>query len=1011
MINNYLAMPSRRGHEASPGGDNLTHREHYGREERRDNRRERGAERREARKEYRGKRTEIREEIDMARAGLARRLSVRLAEVEELREQHKKENLTYALPENYEAIKARIESLGDGEDKGKYESEFPEKRLRRRAMNNDLQILRLRVRGLRTSLRRHTSHEVEEVEAPPVIPVEPKPEPKERPQPRTGQRPPSAPRRRDEEVVIPDPPPAAEIKDPVPAMPTAAEIAEEKAAEETRIEEAKKRAEEIRKAEEAEKLAAEKAKEEAKIAEEAKKAEDLEKAELEKKEAAEREKLHDEAIDLLKGFKLDEIYDEEFIDWIDEKNPDEIIPLSDLLKSDDENTQKTANKKLEVLYDDYVGELLGDTDELFLGEYGVDKEFLDENSENIDLFWKFYRESDPSSFIEDLRNLYEGSGTVEGIAAFESISQLYNSDECIAYRNAEKLQESPIDWVKDVVKNKMNEREMGGMEVKESAESGIELHLEGSSLELIKEGDSWILNSPKYPNLLKEGVEARYDSPELALIDARKLLREIVLMDTLMESVQDMVGHEAHPHKPFMVTGSDSNIEFKDSRWYMPNANKAWDRRGGIYQANHLVDIFSITNALNTAYLNEHGYSEAIPQWEKDKRNAKRHFNKVDELQKERNLDLTLEANESFDGVTVTEEGLGESLSISRNENAWIVHFDHPEMLGDSQLTFDNPKTGLMEAVTLSKTLLRRAHELNNILEEVESIESPDALFSLDDQERIQFNGRTLFVNRTSPYSASKSFDHDLIQRKDFVNALNLNYLSGVEGVDADALEASDEMRAYGWKLNHTKDLDRSTAGVQHLEQWKVKFPIEISNEGTAYLDLNENHQVKIQKVEDQWMIDVPERYLSAIEGSQDLAFDSLEQLIQKYDQIMPMILKVHTALTVFEEKNLSLDAAELQKNGQPFYYKNDFTWGNQVMFSSETTGSTLSRSVYDGRSQKMDSQFNFRNFIKVLNEIYISENQAEYADALAAKPVAQDVEIDEDRLRSTQGRQWGEPI
>lgn len=968
-------MPSKRGHEASPGGDDLTHREHYGREERRENRGERRDERIDARKHYRGERDEIREEIDMQRAGLTRRLHVKLAELEMLKQQHIDEGLEFELPADFAKIKERIESLGDGEDEGKYEDAFPDKRGRRTAMRNDLQVLRLRVRGMRTSLRRHTSHkeETETAEVEPTPPVEQKPEPKERPPARPPVGPPLPPRAEEPAAPTqPDPEPAEVIPDPKPTRPTPEQIEEEKKAEEDRLEEARKRREEIQKKKKAEELAEE----------EARKAEE-EAARLKEKEKAETEKLYDEAISFLKESKLGERYDDEFIDWVAEKNPDEIPRLSDLLKSDDAQAPETLNKKLDKLFDDYVKDLLSGIDEILVGEFGVDPNDL---NDDVELFWKFYREQDEAAFVEDLRNLYEGSGTVEGIAAFESASAVYNSEECLAYRKNEKLHEDPVEWTKDVMKNELTPSELGEMTLHETPEGVIELRLEGSSINLTFEGGAWKLDIPQYPGLIKDGIDMSYESPEAALIDARKILREVVFLDTFMTSVEGRKGYEYNPSQPFSLDSSGDKITFKDSRWWYTNKMRSWNKRGGKYQANHLIDADTVTRALNSAYIEKNGKSEKIPAWKEDKRNAKKHFDKVDKIQSERGLGLNLEANESYTGVTVNLEELNQSLPVVREDNAWVVKVNQPGLISENSLRFDDPNTGLIEAITAARTIIKRTNEIEKTLDFVKGVEDPESHFTLDEDQKIQFNGKLIYLTRgRTPYTQYGGFDNNLITLNDFVNALNFNYLNQKGELDPQNISPQNELEISAWQLNMNTDID-SSEKVRLKHPWKKNHQLEFS-EGVGYVDLDdEGTQVKIEKVGQEWTIQAPERYQAALSQFGDMSFESIDELRNQYEMVMPLLINIHNALKKVDDEGLTLDPATLQENGAPFYHESHFTWGNQVLFASENVGalsSDLSRSVFDGRNKAMHDQFSFRGLANALNEIYIKENPEDYHAAM----------------------------
>ena len=157
-------MTNQRHHEVSPGGDDLTHREHYGKESRRENRFERREARRNERIEFKNKRDNIREEIDFSNARLPRRLKIRLAELEELIAQHELEGLEYESQlRGFNEIKVRVDALGDDTDEGAYEEGG--KTSQKNIMQADLQKLREIIRGLRTSLRRHVNHIEDEVEA------------------------------------------------------------------------------------------------------------------------------------------------------------------------------------------------------------------------------------------------------------------------------------------------------------------------------------------------------------------------------------------------------------------------------------------------------------------------------------------------------------------------------------------------------------------------------------------------------------------------------------------------------------------------------------------------------------------------------------------------------------------------------------------------------------------------------------------------------------------------------
>ncbi|MFT7184167.1 MAG: hypothetical protein ACI9QC_000498, partial [Oceanicoccus sp.] len=662
-------MGSRRHHETSPGGDNETNREHYDRSDRKTDRQERREARQEAREGFRGERDSIRSEIDLSNARLPRRLKIRLAEAEELIAQHEAENLDFDL-KDFNAIKSRVDLLGDNFDEGDYEEggKAPQKNV----MRSDLQELRDMIRGLRTSLRRHVNHIEDQDSIAPII-VRPDHggvnENPEVPNNGNGGGSNEAPDEdkdededKDDEDTKPDPDSSEDLEVRGNREETPEEKVEEKVERESKEkaarEKASEEAEERRKAAEKEAL---RAKEQEEVAEE------------EKAEAEEEIKLHDDAVkefgELVKA--INPKYDDEFRAWYGKNNLDTEAIQETIEDLKQNSIPPDTMTKLEESWEKYFNELTKEVNEFLLKDYSEDGK--DENGNktydgvteamipDVEVFWEYYQKTDEEACIKDLRAILKGHASKEGAEAFERARQKFMTDgfrEYLANHESEKeadekreeLSEDPLKWINGAF-DSMPEVDKAGMERKgPELENGITLELEGSSLDLTFNDGLWTI-STKYPDMFRDGVSLSYEDPSDALVDARKVLREVVFLDEVMRDSAEETPHEDFKHQPIQITASGT-LTFKDNSYWL-NDTHNWESRPGKYQANHLVDIQSIANAANTAYLADHPYVESLTDWNKGYEGAKKHADAAIALMQERGFGLTITPDKNNSEFTV----------------------------------------------------------------------------------------------------------------------------------------------------------------------------------------------------------------------------------------------------------------------------------------------------------------------------------------------------------------------
>lgn len=701
-------------------------------------------------------------------------------------------------------------------------------------------------------------------------------------------------------------------------------------------------------------------------------------------------------------------YDKEFITWLGKKYETEgIKKITDGLKSDRTELQKEALKTLEENWGKYIDELLEGLDEVLLSEYGVPPEDF---NEDLDYFWEYYREKNESDMIKTVRNLYEGAGTVEGVAAFEYAKTLYMEADFQKDLALEKLKRDPSTWLTNVLYNTLTEKERGvepdNMWIKSKLESGLVLSIVESTAELNFDGESWVLSVPQYPNLIKAG-EAKYATPEEALVDARKLLREVVFVDSVLKDLEDKTPNDKYKNKPIRISSNGENIEFTDDSWWTPfDYTKGWETRGGKYQANHLLDIHSVVRTLNSAYLEKNGYAEVLPEWSNEEGKAKEHFEKVKELVNERGLDLNLTPNQTFNEVTVSNKD-GESLKIERFGDTWRISSKFPELFNPNDLDFKNPVTGLIDAISTSKTILYREHELNEAYEAVKEIENPESLFTLGEENQIQFNGKYVRINgRIDPvFRSSSTYDLNLISKVKFVDALNAHFIRNKSGLERGSVLSSEQtLQSEGWKVNHNEDLDETTSGHDYKHKWKSEYPAEITGD-TIKVKLDDKNELVISQINDRWHVEVPERYRPLVKEGTQVDFLSFGDSVEAFENLMPMITKGIQVLDRIE--NLELNPKSLEKNKTPFYLSNSFTFGEGVSFSDESNTRVL-----DTRYIPMTGYFDLRSFVNGLNEIYLSE-QGIQVDEAAPDEVEVKTEINNliSHVKTFSDKEWAEVL
>lgn len=932
-------MGSRRHHEVSPGGEGQTHREHYDKDERQEDRRERREARQEAREHFRKERDKIREEIDMTHACLPKKLHVRLAEVEELVAQHKKEKLEFELPEDFQKIKAQIEKLADGDDNGVYESDGATKRELRRAMRNDLQTLRLTVRGLRTSLRRHVNHEDEKPEvvvaAPPII-VAPKP--------------PLVPRPPRDRVDLDDgessgsgansPETGATPTDPAPAGPISVEVPPVVVGDVTVTtpdDEPGSSGTGSSTPETGEKAP----KDGGEDFDEG--GDDQDDSRIDKPEKA-PEELHEEAIG-----KLDERlksldnpkYDDEFRGWIVENYDTDGI--NRILETD-------AKDPFTEAWETYVGELINGVDELLVDEFDVKPEDL---NQNVEYFWEYFRKKDEGEFIKTIRNLYKGSGTPEGIAAFETARAIYTSDEFQKELETVNQRKNPKEWLKSSFES-MDPADQGGMEVKLELENGLGLGLGESSIQLKFDGAYWNIET-SYPLMFKEGVSLRYEDPAVALIDARRILTEVKFIDEVLAETKDREIETEYQYAPFYSEGNHIMAHTHATWNDWGDYDKLWTTRD-LYKASEMVDQASVVRALNTSAIETHESSDNPRKWKPE--DPKPHFTDVMEILQDRFPNLKVIPNEDYSKLEVSDAGLdGESLTVLRKGESWEIQFPYPEMLNPGvNLNYPDPKTGLTNALTDATVLLKRSNEVKRALEYARSNATTNSPFSLEYKNAGQstavnvenFEGKRV-VEMGNFFSLN--YGEALISQARFMSGLNAKFR--MENQATLTLSPAQELESVTWRFKNAFSWN---------ETWKQKT--ELNQDGaTLSITLGDEKMVKVNQSGDKWRLEIDEKFQPLIKKGMILEFDTLDGLINVYNALGATFSVAQSTLE--RARKLKIDESKLETSKAPFFLDN--YGGIRFSDAKETP-------MYNTLSDH-NSYFHKKLFLEALNEMYKKEN------------------------------------
>jgi hypothetical protein len=991
-------MTSRRHHEVSPGGDDQTHREHYGREERRNNRQERRESRRDGREEFRNERDSIRDEVDFRNARLPRRLNIRLAEARELISQHKKEGLEYEeVLRGFDGIASRVDALGDDTDEGSFEEGG--KSPQRDVMRADLQKLREIIRGLRTSLRRHVNHveaeakEDDVVPVPPVLPIPPR---------HRGGGPRSNAGGNGGSGETPD----NEAPDSTEPDPDGSEpLPEPKPGEESKEEQDAREEEERRERAEEEEARREEIDKERERAEEDEKDEEDEAEDEDKEEEPVDEELMKKLEDGLNTLD-DPKYDDEFTGWITEnKEPSEIIQISDLLL--DPESFDTGKDAVEDLWEEYLDELVEDVGVALVKNHDVKPEDL---NEDVDAFWGYYREADEPACVKDLREIIGGDGDEKAQAAFEHATSVYESSDFQQHIEHSEKQEDPLHWIVDTLEN-MNEADSAGMVQTDVLESGIELGLVNSKVELTFDEGVWRIDS-KYPEMFKDGAKLEYTSPEDALVDARKILSELVFMEEVMTALEGRTIEESHKYSPFYTDGDQimvhTNQDLFGGYADLGDADFNWEDRykvdrgaaNGDHKADHLVDIDTMVRTLNKRYLSETPpVEEDVSPW--DQKNAEEHAEQVlDVLDSfgpwDRHDDLKVSPQANFTQFKVEDSSVdGHSITIKRQGDMWIMDSPHADLLAPGVvLEYSDPTTGLLNAISDAETILKRTGLADAFLKEVHDVEDPSELFKMAGGRVVMFNGRLV-----EDYDFKNTdLNHDLISSRSFIDSLNRRYLeeSGQLTIGTE-LSEEQELSTKIWVLERM-------AGRQDLSK-KPTFNLD-GNE--LEVQMGGETAMTIAKEGDKWTLDLNVKYHPILKNGELLSFDSFEEVSWNYEQLLQTVEMTQNALAKVED--LELDPKMLKDKHTPFHWD-----GEKIKFADAENSEVFDfDTVLEFNEMSTRTHFfNISAYIADLNEIYEKGHQSEVADATQNAPdeTAEEMKTTElvKHIKSFTDEEWAE--
>jgi|GEM_PF-4796550 len=850
-------MSGRRHHEVAPGGNGETNRNHYEGDERKENRRNRVEKRKAAREHFRNERSEIREEIDMTRAGLAKRLHVQLATVEMLKIQLKEESIGFELPDNYEAIRSRIQKLANGSDnningEALYEGNAS-KRDRRRNMKNDLQILRLTARGLRSSLRRHVNH----VEDEPVADTEPT-----APRPVSpGERPPSAPSKPKDRVELED---------------------------------------------------KEKDEEEAPKDKEPDGSDDPEPATASKPTVATGSPDSPTVVPTPSVDRVGEGGEE-----LDDKTDNPAPP----------------RERPEAMNDPYLG-IVTDVPAKLRDDYEMPANEASkfDDPKFKEWFKEKYTQKERTEIMQELE-----AGDKDNADGRDRLVEAYEKYE------ASLIPEDASKSIEDKFTELNKSADLGL--TANPIENGLELSLNGveTKIQIINRGGLLHIELPDtFSPLIKESTAIyKAEHSNEAILDARRLLREIAFIESHLYTSSPESGYES---APYTVSGDGKNIIYHRGTWPWVNSNLDWANRGGNFQADEFVNIHLVTEALNNYY-----------------------FEKNPDIERPATPELDLEAlvaendaitlDESKTKLTLTDGD--RNLEAKLSEGKWTIDLPYQSLVSSAEaLTFTNDSEGLKRGLARMKNLAEWMNHIDMVIKDNEAKFTTPPSLKMNPSGDLMSNGiRLTPLHETGPTHHGEG----TVTKESYTSALIGQIQLQVEGVKEDEYA----------NLKH--EIARERHRFTNIPHATVT---ESENGFTAKIG---EFQVSALKTNDQWDLSYPEELSDLVSQAFPQHTDSLSELSSIYQDATVLMNAYNVATKMIESSG---DRGEMVKHGGPLYLEDTWYGENAIRISEDYNfyANTLGLASAINKTEHSD----ISQFVRGFNEDYLADKPQLKADILA---------------------------